>query len=404
MQHARSASIDIDSYTAGANGLSVAMVLDGLYPSPGGGGAESQVRTLSRRMTTDGAQVQVVVPMLSYGSQVASDQIDGVPVTRVRYPHVPGIGAAVLLVRLAWLLWRRRASYEIIHAHIAGNMAAMCALMGWLLRKPVLVKITGLTEMAGGILDANVRPGVRLRRALLRLATGYQATSTRIAGMLRQHGFRSDKIQLIPNAVDTERFDHRTRNLQLRKDLFGDKRLVGVYVGRFEAVKGVELLIHGWASVFSGRYDAMLLLVGNGSLRAQHEATCRSLGIAEQVMFAGPRDRVEDYLAVADFGILPSLHEGLSNTLLEYMAAGLPVLGSRVSGTEDFVINDQTGWIFAPGNEADFVEMLTRVREAAREELHRLGAKAHQLVSERASIGSVVEQLGQAYRNTVRAS
>ena len=68
------------------------------------------------------------------------------------------------------------------------------------------------------------------------------------------------------------------------------------------------------------------------------------------MQFVGPSSDVQRYLAMAHFGVLASLHEGLSNTLLEYMAAGLPVLGSRVSGTEDFVVAGHTGWLFPPGD------------------------------------------------------
>ena len=107
--------------------------------------------------------------------------------------------------------------------------------------------------------------------------------------------------------------------------------------------------------------------------------------------------QVERYLAVADFGVLTSLHEGLSNTLLEYMAAGLPVLGSQVSGTEDFVITGRTGWLFPPADVRAFARCLSETAEADIEELHRRGREARALVDERASIRSVVGQLERAY-------
>ena len=132
---------------------SVLMVLESMFPTKGGGGAETQVRTLGRHLIEQGVPVSLLSPMVGYGSQSPTDVVDGIGVTRISYPKLPAVGALIMLSKLAWLLFRRRHGYTIIHAHIAGNMAAVCCLMGKLLNKPVLVKLTGMTEMVGGILD-----------------------------------------------------------------------------------------------------------------------------------------------------------------------------------------------------------------------------------------------------------
>lgn len=72
------------------------------------------------------------------------------------------------------------------------------------------------------------------------------------------------------------------------------------------------------------------------------------LGIDYQVIFIGPSDRVADYFKAADFGILPSEFEGISNALLEAMACGLSMIGSRISGTTDLIIDGESGWLFEP--------------------------------------------------------
>lgn len=375
----------------------VLMVMESIFPTPAGGGAESQVRTLSLEFIEQGTPVMVLVPMVRLGPQQPVDVVEGIPVRRIAYPKFPALGSLFLLVALAWhlILWRQR--YRVIHAHIAGNMSAVCCVVGRLLGKPVLVKLTGMTEMRGGILDRS--PGLlsRLRARAMRSASAYQATSERIARMLVERGFDAAKVLHIPNAVDVERFRRFEPVPGLRRQLCGDRRLVGIYVGRLETEKGLDYLLDGWAQVFRERGDAMLLVVGDGRARAELEARCASLGIAGQVNFVGPSAQVERYLAVADFGVLTSLHEGLSNTLLEYMAAGLPVLGSQVSGTEDFVITGRTGWLFPPADVRAFARCLSETAEADIEELHRRGREARALVDERASIRSVVGQLERAY-------
>ena len=376
----------------------VLMVLESIFPSPGGGGAESQVRTLGLEFLRRGQALEVVVPMVASGSQLRCDNVDGIPVTRIAYPKVPLLGASWMLLSLAWLLVKRRNHYQVIHAHIAGNMAAVASLVGRLLGKPVLVKLTGMTEMRGGILDPMPRVSVRLRKLAMRASSAYQATSQRIAALLAERGFEQSKVLHLPNAVDVRRFASTPRDEALRQALCGTRERVGIFCGRLEPEKGIELMVQGWARVFAGREDAALLLVGGGSLMEPLQAMGRALGIERQLVFAGPTHEVERYLALADFGLLTSQYEGLSNSLLEYMAAGLPVVGSRVSGTEDWVIDGRSGWLFAMGDLEAYVRALSAAGACSLAELRQLGRQARRLVDEQASIPAVVDTLQRTYR------
>lgn len=375
----------------------VLMVLESVFPTPGGGGAESQVRTLGLHLPARGVSVSVIVPMVRYGPQVEHDTVDGIEVWRIAYPKLRSIGAMIMLIKLAWRLFRLRASYDFIHAHIAGNMAAVCSVMGRLLGKPVLIKLTGMTEMVGGIIDPHAGLPSRIKRRLMRSASFYQATSSQIARMLVEAGFDAAKVHRIPNAVDTARFASLTRAADERLALCGERRLVGVYVGRLEAEKDLELMLRGWAGAFRGQADVALVLVGSGSLRDPLQALATELGIAEQVIFAGPTKTVERFLAVADVGLLTSRAEGLSNTLLEYMASGLPVIGSRVSGTEDFVVDGRTGWLFPAGDVSQFRQCLERVGRLSATELRQLGLQARHLVTADASNAAVIGRLIELY-------
>lgn len=380
----------------------VLLVLESIFPLPVGGGAESQVRTLALEFLRRGQAVEVVVPMVAGGPTLAQDNSEGIPITRIRYPKVPWIGAAWMLLSLAALLVRRRQGYSLIHAHIAGNMAAVASLVGWLLGKPVVVKLTGMTEMRGGIIDASPRLGGRVRKLAMRRANAYQATSQRIGDLLVSSGFAPQKVLQLPNAVDVQRFSSPVRDEARRAELCGGRRLVGIFVGRLEPEKGLEGLLEAWSQVFGRDRSAVLLVVGRGSVRPLLEQRTRSLGIEDLVVFTGPTRAVEQYMALADFGLLTSLYEGLSNSLLEYMAAGLPVLGSKISGTEDWVIDGQTGWLYAAGQTRDLVARLTAVARSDAAELRRLGDGARDRVTRYASIPAVVTALQQAYERLDR--
>jgi L-malate glycosyltransferase len=378
--------------------IEVLMVMESIFPSPGGGGAESQLRTLGVEFLRRGQPVQVVVPMVADGPQQQHDSVDGISITRIPYPKVPLLGAAWMLMSLAWLLVARRRDYQLIHAHIAGNMAAVASLVGRLLGKPVLVKLTGMTEMRGGILDPVPLPSVRVRKLALRASSRYQATSQRIAALLAERGFDARKVLLLPNAVDVRRFSAAPRDEALRVALCGPRERVGVFCGRLEAEKGIELMVQGWARVFAGRQDCALLLVGGGSLLDSLRSMGRALGIERHLVFAGPTQEVERYLALADFGLLTSQYEGLSNSLLEYMAAGLPVVGSCVSGTEDWVIDGRSGWLFPAGDLQGYVRALGAAGDCSLDDLRRMGRQARRMVDEQASIPAVVDALQRTYR------
>jgi L-malate glycosyltransferase len=379
----------------------VMMVLEATFPVYGGGGAESQVLTLGKCLIERGIDVNVIVPMVANGPQIAREDVSGLRVTRIAYPKVRFFGGMIMLCKLAWHLVKERRNYDFIHAHIAGNMAAVAAFTGSVIGKRVLIKLTGMKEMVGGILDKKAGFTATLKRWAMRRGAVLQATSTRIQAMLQQVGFAPQSTVLLPNGVDTTRFTsagERTDLAALRQQLCGDARLVGVFVGRLAPEKGHELLLVTWANVMRDRADAKLLLVGDGSRREAIHSLARELSISDQVVFAGHSDDVAPFLRIADFGLLTSLAEGLSNSLLEYMASGLPVVGSRVSGTEDFVIAGETGWLFEPGDGATLELALANAATAGQGALLKMGQTAQRKILATASLEAVTESLIQQYQ------
>lgn len=383
---------------------SVLMVIEGMFPTIGGGGAESQLRTLCRHLKARGVEVRVCAPVYEWYPITQTPDIDGTPIDRLHYPKWPLVGGVVLLAKLAGHLWRRRGQYDIVHAHIGGNMSAVCSLMGRVLGKPVLVKLTGMTEMVGGILDPQAGRGARLRRWAMKRATRIQAISQRIAMQLLDAGFDNRRVMYLPNAVDLSRFENGGRAgapppPELAVHLAGleDKRFVALFAGRLVAAKDLDLLVRGWAAAFAGRDDAVLLLAGRGELGPELMALATSLGAGHSVRVLGPVEHMEHVLPLAHVGILTSRAEGLSNSLLEYMASSLPVLGSRVSGNEDFIVPGETGWLFEPGDEAGLTTALRDAGARSPQELRRIGQSARQMVAARASVGAVLDRLCEFY-------
>lgn len=385
-------------------GLAVLMVLEATFPVHGGGGAESQVLTIGKCLLERGVRVSVVVPMVSAGRQIALENVEGLDVIRIAYPKVRALGGFIMLAKLGWLLLSRRREYNVVHAHIANNMAAVCALMGVLLRKPVLVKLTGMKELSGGILDPRPSLLTRLKKFAIMRATLVQATSSHIRKSLIERGFDPSMILVLPNGVDIRRFADQARDAALRMKICGDSPLVGIFVGRLVPEKGHDLLLDAWASVFAGRAEVKLVLVGDGDLRKPLEERVKQLNISEQVVFIGHTENVSQYLAIADFGLLTSHNEGLSNALLEYMACGLPVIGSRISGTEDFIAPGETGLLFEPGKSDELAKCLADFSNSGDKGLGLMGERARQRIVSTASLEAVASELIRWYETSTSST
>ncbi len=370
----------------------VLFVLESAFPVYGSGGAEAQVRILASALQARGIPVQLISPRVSYGDPLEHENINGLSVWRITYPYVRLLGGLVLLARLAWYLIRKRRHYDVIHAHIAHNMAAVACAVGALLGKPVVVKITGWLEMERGILSNRAGPLGKLRRLAMRRATFYQATSSEIARLLEQCGFARDKIINLPNAVDLSRF-HRDGMPVGGESNDCERPLTGVFVGRLVPQKGLDVLLAAWVRAFDPDARVRLIVVGDGPLQESLERQVSEAKREHQIEFVGQSQDVPRYLAIADFGLLPSAFEGLSNTLLEYLSSGLPVIGSRISGTEDFIVTGETGWLFEAGNVSALAECLEQVAAADGTRRSEMGRASRELVAKRAGLDQVVGRL-----------
>ena len=383
----------------GERPLRVLMVLESDFTPQGGGGAESQVRTLALHLLRMGHQATVVTPLLARGRQVTVERCDRIPVGRIRYPRLPTVGAAVMSLRFGAFLLRHGRRYDAWHVHIGHHLGAVTCLVGALVDKPVVVKISGSWELEQGVMapGGGRRLGRRLldRLALhwLRRATAVQAVSTRMAAELRRREFPAERILVLPNAVDTSRFPLRARPRA------PGAPFTAVFVGRLVPEKDLATLLAAWAQAFppGGVADARLRLVGGGPLEEQLRAQAERLGLTGRVAFLGHRDRVEEVLADADVGVLPSRIEGLSNTLLELMASGLPALASRVSGSEDFVVPGRNGWLFEVSDVPALAAALREAKALPPERLAAMGRQARADVEATASLAVVAGRLQALY-------
>lgn len=136
-----------------------------------------------------------------------------------------------------------------------------------------------------------------------------------------------------------------------------------LFVGRLAAVKGAPLLLRAFAAVSGDHPEAELAIVGDGPDRAELERLAASLGVTARVAFLGyqPQEAVAEELSRSDLLVLPSFAEGVPVVLMEAMAAGLPVIASRVAGVPELVEDGTSGFVTPPGDLETLIDRLGRL-------------------------------------------
>jgi L-malate glycosyltransferase len=374
--------------------LRILMILESIFPR--GGGAESQVRTLARLLRDRGHSVTVLTPRI-FENEPVVQRLDGFAVCRLPYPKIRSLGTFVLWLRMLAFLRGHGRRYDAWHVHIAHYLGAIACWQGARMKKPVIVKISGWWELERGLLRKRGNPLSSMGRRLLLRASTIQAISHRIETELAAHNFPARSVVAIPNAIDTSHFPPRPAPS-------GNGPVRVVFVGRMVPEKDLEGLFEAWRIAFPHSGVARLVLIGSGRCEDSLRALARRLDISSQIDFLGHQDHVAPHLADADVGVLPSLIEGLSNTMLELMASCIPVIASRVSGSEDFIVDDRNGWLFEPGNRPELAEKLLHAVAVGREGLYKMGRQARIDVEAAAGANVVVDRLLSLYRNSAPAS
>ena len=196
-----------------------------------------------------------------------------------------------------------------------------------------------------------------LRRAVRPLVHHYTAVSADLAAwLLRTVGIHRDRVTQILNGVDTRIFHPRSGpRVPLGPEGFAPPgSFVLGTVGRMQAVKDQVSLARAFAHLLEtlpgGRDRLRLVMVGDGPLRDESLRFLRNASADQLAWLPGDQPNVADILRGLDLFVLPSLREGISNTILEAMASGLPVVATRVGGSPEVVEEGETGMLVPPGD------------------------------------------------------
>jgi glycosyltransferase involved in cell wall biosynthesis len=363
------------------------MVVDGRYPATGG--AEMQARLLSRSFASAGHEVRVLVPHLDR-SLPFTDKVDGIPVLRLGYPKIKGLGAILLNLNFALWLLRHQGEFDAIHIHMMHNLAGAAGWINRWLKPTLIVKVSGAAEFQGGILDPKLmtKPVHRILRRGAQHLDAYQCISKKTVKIMLEAGFAKERLHLLPNAVDLVRFAYKETRVQ--------SSLRAVFVGRHVPVKGLDVLLESWVRVSLQSPDAHLTLAGDGPERERLMTLSRQLGIENSVSFPGLVQDVPALLSSHNLYVQASHQEGLPNAVLEAMANGLPTVATQISGHEDVIAHSETGLLVPPNHADELAAAISHLAENPnlRQEM---GATARRFVEQYFSTEAVMQSLLAVY-------
>jgi glycosyltransferase involved in cell wall biosynthesis len=259
------------------------------------------------------------------------------------------------LARLAAFL--RREKFDVVHTHDLWTN-----LMGVLAAR--MASVPAIVSSRRDLAHFDWYQGSRRNwlRRIQNLSGAVLANATPIRdALIAEDGFAPEKLRVIHNGVDTAKFQGSRRD---RERLFPgaqDQKLV-VLVGNMHTdVKGHPWVIDAAPAVLKAFPRTRFVFAGDGDARPTFEQQAAKLGVQGNFMFLGRRGDIPDVLASCDIALLPSRAEGLPNAVLEYMAAGLPTIASRVGGNAELVQDGVTGLLVPPEDSAAIAGAVLRL-------------------------------------------
>ncbi len=218
-----------------------------------------------------------------------------------------------------------------------------------------------------------------------------------------------DKILVIYNGVEVDQVTssgtrgtgHGSREIYSRHDLgIHEAELVIMHVANIKPIKGHEYLLKAFALVLEEAPYARLVLIGEDEMKGKMQSLAKHLNIEEKVLFLGKRSDVRELLQFADITVLPSLSEGMSNSILEYMAASKPVIATNVGGNPELIQEGINGLLVEKENvEPLKIALLDLINHPERRRL--MGHNSLRIARDRFSMDSMILHYESLFRDSI---
>ena len=364
------------------------------------GGTSNYLKILAPRVRDSGFKVRVAIPYSRRTEDVLEImKVNNVPVDNVDIS--PQAGHVLSRLKTAYnyflsvntdlahfiLPWWNSCEYGILGAKLAGVGARV-------------VTYQSFPEE----IDKNVFRGVSgiLRRYRYKFAcnAAHKAISVSEVNKHRliANGFYlPHKVKVIRNMIEVNRFANVENAINYRRQWgVNDNTVLITVVGYLEKIKGHKYLLQALPNIVKHHPNILVALVGDGELRKQFENQVRESNMGDKVLFAGWQQDIPSILAASDILVLPSLSEGLPFVVPEAMAAGLPVIATKVGGIPEAVIEGKTGFLVDPASALGLEQALVRMLDD-RNLMRDMGARGKQRAFHEFNVERMVDDTCKLY-------
>jgi glycosyltransferase involved in cell wall biosynthesis len=362
------------------------------------GGAAKVILRLAQQAKEEGWQVDILTTDPVFGEAARRQGVGVIALDAIRREIHPwwDLRGVVRLYRFL-----RRERYLVVHTHTskAGFVGRLAA---WLAGVPVIL------HTAHGFAFHEQTP--RLTRffysTLEQLAARWCDRIVAVTDFHRRWAVElgicgDDKIIAIPNGIAVRRANLSSTELRRAWNVQPGEMIL-LTAGRLAPEKGLEYLIEAAVILRSTGLHFLVVLAGEGPLRSQLEARAANRRVADRVLFLGYREDIAELVAVCDVVVLPSLREGLSIALLEAMAAGKPIVATRIGGNLAVTAHGEAALLVPPRDPQALSDAMLRCwREPALRD--SLGVKARQLFENRYTEDRMLNSYRAVYRDLVSA-
>jgi glycosyltransferase involved in cell wall biosynthesis len=267
---------------------------------------------------------------------------------------------------------------DVVHTHcFYTNIFGMAG--AFLARVPARITSKGETE------GFRTPMQKRAERLSFRLAHRVIANCLVVQDQLIREGVNPKRIIQHYNGLDLERLkvlsSLRREEARAMFGLPNDRRLVTIVANLRNPVKDHPMFLRAAARVRAAVPDSAFVIAGEGELMPSLRQLADDLGIAGDVHFIGRCDDVASLLFASDIGVLSSRAEGFANAILEYMAAGLPVVSTNAGGVREAIVEGETGFIVPTGDHEQMAERIIQIL-SDNDRAHAMGALGKMIVAE----------------------
>lgn len=364
------------------------------------GGSERQALQLTRLLVQSGKfkiHLASLSPEGSLRSTIEDLDLGDIP----SFPLNSFYDANAVKQLTRFVQWLKAARINVLHTHdFYTNVFGTTA--GALARLPV--RVASMRETAG----MRTSTQKRVQRVAYSLAHHVVANSQAVRQVLIADGVPAEKVSVIYNGLDLKRLAPQTFSRAETLGLLGldsetdpPRRFISIVANMRHEVKDHRMFLRAARRVAEVVPDAAFLLAGEGELTDSLRELAAELGIHERTYFLGRCERVAELLSVSEICVLSSKAEGFSNSILEYMAAGRPVVATNVGGAAELIREGETGYLVPAGDdEMMAARLIDLLRDPNRSRM--MGDAGKRIVEEQFSCEAQLSRTEDLYERLLR--